>query len=423
MQVTGMCRRWMTVVVVALVVGSYASRAEAAIEIKSESGWSASLDGFLNLFLVDTWGPGAPTAPNTGDVWSAPTDNNVFRVRTGFLPSAFGFNAGAPEWEGLKFKLRVGIYVEIQNTNTRTAPTGTYINMPLIDWREFNITMDGKFGQLLVGRALNLYQADAVLADISLFGVGIPGQVGGNVLGGWPTLGHIGFGYLYPAFGAQVRYTTPDLSGFKLAIEIGDPSKIAGPTPAATATITSLPDLEMTLSYSNKFDSVSLRAWLGGIFNRAWFANRVAGLLAPTGAVNGRGGSAGLGVGVSVLDLIASGFWAEGMGTFQQFDGGDSLDRTGAPVSSKGFLLQASAKIDKTKFGANYGQVMADRTTDQNTVNAPVIERRQALTFGVYHDLNSWLKLVAEYSWYDLKWYGGASQSGNVATVGGFFFW
>lgn len=419
MQVTGRRRRWMTTITLALVAAAHASTARAAIAVQGDSGWSASFDGYLNLFLVDTWGQGEPTAPHGADIWSAPTDNNVFRVRTGFLPSAFGFNAAAPEWEGLKFKLRVGVYVQINSINTRTTPTGNYINSPLIDWREFNITMDGKFGQLLVGRALNLYQADAVLSDISLFGVGIPGQIGGNVLGGWPTLGHIGFGYLYPAFGAQVRYTTPELSGLKLAIEIGDPSKIAGPTAVSSATITSLPDLEATLSYSHKSDAFSLRGWLGGIFDRAWFA---PGSVA-TGAVNGRGGSLGLGFGVSALDVVASGFWADGIGTFQQFDGFDALDATGAPITSKGLLVQASVKIDKTKLGVNYGQVMADRTAAQEAGNDPVIQKRKSVTVGVYHDLNAWLKLVAEYSWYDLNWYGGASQSGNVATLGGFLFW
>lgn len=414
MQVTGRCRRWMTTITLAVALVAHASTARAAIGVQGEGGWSASFDGYLNLFLVDTWGQAQPTTPFGPDVWSAPTDNNVFRVRTGFLPSAFGFNAAAPEWEGLKFKVRVGAYVQINSINTRTTPTGTYINSPLIDWREFNIVVDGKFGQLLAGRALNLYQADAVLSDISLFGVGIPGQIGGNVLGGWPTLGHIGFGYLYPAFGAQVRYTTPELSGLKLAIEIGDPSKIAGPTAASTATITSLPDLEATLSYSHQSDGFSVKGWLGGIFNRAWFA--------PSGAVNGRGGSAGLGFGASVLDVVASGFWTEGIGTFQQFDGGDALDQTRSPVTSKGVLLQATIKIDKTKLGANYGRVMADRTAAQEAGNAPVIQNRQSITAGVYHDLNASLKLVAEYSWYDLSWYGGASQSGNVATVGGFFF-
>lgn len=421
MQVTHGCRRWMTVAALALVSAGYAARAEAAIELVQKDGWSANFDGFLNLFLVDTFGDAPPAG--VFDVWSAPTDRNQFRIRTGFLPSALGFNATAPEWEGMKVKLRVGIYVQVNSNATRTTPTATYINSPLVDWREFNITVSGKFGELLVGRALNLYQADAVLSDVSLFGVGVPGQLnvpGANV-NGWPTLGHIGFGYLYPAFGAQVRYTTPELGGFKLAVEIGDPSQIVGGYGTLAANVTTVPDLEATLSWATKSDGSSVKLWLGGLVNKATFANEnpAAG---PTGSVTGKGGAAGVKVGLSGLEVVASGFWAEGLGTYQQLDGIDSMDGTGALVTSKGYLLQAAYKAGETKLGANFGQVLADRTADQKASGAAVIEKRQSFTLGVYHDLNTWLKLVAEYSRYQLDWFGGASQAGNVVSLGGFFF-
>ncbi len=417
MQIAGRCRTGLFALAAALLF--LARPAGAAIEIKG-GGWSASIDGFLNLFMVDTFGQDAPATAHGPDVWSAPTGDNVFRLRTGFLPSGIGFNAAAPEWNGITAKLRVGVYVQLNSINTRTTPSGTYNNSPLIDWRELNVTFSGKFGELLVGRALNLYQADSVLSDISLFGVGIPGQIGGTVLGGWPTLGHIGFGYLYPAFGAQFRYTTPSMAGFKLAFEIGDPSVINGPTGGSSATITKLPDLETTLSYGLKHENMNLKVWVGGIFDRAWFA---PGTLQAGAAVNGRGGTAGVNFGIAGLDVVASGFWAEGVGTFQQFDGFDSLDATGAPITSKGYLAQASYKLGSTKLGLNFGQVYADRTDAQNTANAPVLHDRTSVTAGVYHDLTASVKLVAEYSWYELKWYGGASQSGNVVALGGFFFW
>jgi len=411
-------------VVTALVLGLAAGRAEAAIVIQSDNGWSASFDGFLNLFLVDTFGQ-APPAGQT-DIWSAPTADNTFRVRTGFLPSAFGFNASAPEWEGLTAKLRVGVYVQLNSDNTRTTPTAgpNYANAPLIDWREFNVTVGGKFGEILVGRALNLYQADAVLSDISLYGVGIPGQIGGGrVLGGWPTLGHIGFGYLYPAFGAQFRYTTPDMSGLKLAVAVGDPSRICGATGCATTT--AIPDLEATLTYSTKMDNVKVKAWLGGIFGRAWFVPGTTGSEGAnglTGAVNGYGGAAGVDVGVSGFDVVGSGFWAKGMGTYQQYDGADSFDAQGNPIISGGFLVQATYQADKTKIGINFGETFPQ---NGNTFN---LKTRTSVTVGVYHDLTSWLKLVAEYSWYGLTWNGVAggsnpSQNGNVLALGGFFFW
>jgi len=44
-------------------------------------------------------------------------------------------------------------------------------------------------------------------------------------------------------------------------------------------------------------------------------------------------------------------------------------------------------------------------------------------TVGVYHDMTSWLKLVAEYSYVKHEWHNGADQDANIFAIGGFFFW
>jgi len=42
-------------------------------------------------------------------------------------------------------------------------------------------------------------------------------------------------------------------------------------------------------------------------------------------------------------------------------------------------------------------------------------------TVGVYHDVNSWLKLVAEYSDYTSDFFG--IQDAQTFSVGGFLLW
>jgi len=42
---------------------------------------------------------------------------------------------------------------------------------------------------------------------------------------------------------------------------------------------------------------------------------------------------------------------------------------------------------------------------------------------GVYHDITSWLKVVAEYSNVQDEFHGGEEQESDVFSVGGFFFW
>ena len=73
------------------------------------------------------------------------------------------------------------------------------------------------------------------------------GVVPGPAFRGNTTLGHIGYGYLYANFGPQIRYTTPDLAGTKIAIAVGEPYKISSDTGK-----TNSPRVETEISYATK---------------------------------------------------------------------------------------------------------------------------------------------------------------------------
>ncbi len=44
-------------------------------------------------------------------------------------------------------------------------------------------------------------------------------------------------------------------------------------------------------------------------------------------------------------------------------------------------------------------------------------------TVGMYYDVNSWLKLVAEYNIQEDEWHDGTDREATVFALGGFFFW
>lgn len=391
-----------TLLGILLSLAAAATTARADVPIKLESGWTASIDGFVNAFVVDEFGDAAPAG--VGDAFGRATDQGNFRIRTGFLPSKLGFKFGAPEWEGLKVGARVALYPQINNGGTRTSIS------PNIDFREFYFTIDGKFGQVLMGRALNLYQQSNILSDMSLFGVGVPSEA----FKGGPTLGHVGFGYLYPAFDAQLRYTTPDLSGLKIAVALTDPSTIG-----ATANVTSSPTLEAEATWSMKSGDTSVRAWLGGLYQQA----KIVG--ATTTSVAGTGGHAGVGVGFGAFDVVASGFTGKGIGTETQLDSGNALDGANEERTSSGFLAQATfLAAGKTKLGASYGRTMQKQTT-ADKVTGGQLDNRQAITAGVYHDFTSWMKLVVEYTNAKITWFkptgstaSAPTQSSNIVGAG-----
>ena len=99
----------------------------------------------------------------------------------------------------------------------------------------------------------------------------------------------------------------------------------------------------------------------------------------------------------------------------------------------------------------SYGASEADETTDDRnrrsfsdvldtannincTSNTPTanavcrrdgsgIESLSSLTFGVYHDVTSWFKVIAEYTKVEDEWHDGRDREADVFAVGGFFLW
>ncbi len=417
MHVKGIGHRSIAIATVSLTFLLFAKAADASVGFKAENGWAFSTDGFINAFAVDQFGNSGPQPANTAaDALGPTTDHNTFRVRTGLLPGLIAFNVASPDIGGLKLAARVGFYPQIQTNGSRVlSPSG---NAPAfgsqIDLREAFFTVDGSFGQFLAGRALNLFQGKNILTDMTLFGVGVQGAAIGN---GGTTAGRIGYGYDYTSFGAQFRYTTPDLSGLKLALQIGDPNTIDGVLAGGpSATEVRMPELEAEISYAGKSGDVGIQAWVSGLVQKAWV---------PTGGdVTAAGGAGGVGLSLGGLDLLGSGFYGKGLGSIYMLQL-DALDSAGKERDSGGFLAQAAYTVGATKFGVSYGQNMKKETDADAAARATSaeIDTRRSITGGLYHNINSALKLVAEYTWTQTKWFGGADRSSSVVALGGFLSW
>jgi hypothetical protein len=383
-------------VLAALALFLVAATARAAITVGTPDGWLLTVGGFIDVFVVSESGDAAPHPDLYG---RASKDSNI-RIRTGLLPGLLGFSLAAPEVDGLKPAGRVALWPQVNGNNGAR----TTINGANIDLRELNFTVDGSFGQVLAGRALTLYQGKNILTDMSLYGVGVSGPFQNG-----PTLGHIGIGYLYPSFDAQVRYTTPDLSGVKIAVAIVDPAAAGGELTQGS------PTFETELSYDGKSGSTTYQAWLSGVYQSSKSATGVS--------YTSAGGAGGVGAGFSGLDLLASGFVGSAIGTDGVINSGNALDATGKERTSSGVLAQATYAIGKTKLGINFSRLGLTKTAaDKATPNGALLDSRQAFTGGVWHDIVPSVKLVAEYTRADLKFADATKQGSNTISVGGFFF-
>lgn len=363
-----------------------AGAANATIVVGGENGYEFSVDGNINQFFVYT-------DDNNGD--------SISEVRDGLLPAFLGFNISAPEVNGLKIGARVSIS---PSTNAGSYPAGGAGGA--MEQREAFATIDGSFGQVLAGKALGLYGSHNILTEQTLYGVGW--GTGGN---GQTTLGGIGFGYDYADWRSQIRYTTPDMNGFKAAFAVVDSQGVALVTPAGpTGPISTLSghqdseDLryEADLSYAGAFDGGSYMAWASG----AWQDRSDYGPSADDAQYWTVGGT-----------LKVGGF--EAMAQYsdaEDFTGSVNVDTdANGNAEWSQYIVQAGYRFAGTTLvSANYSEL----ESDNNSTSDDTADR---VTVGIYHDVNANLKLVAEYTKVEHDDSDRLDQ--DIFALGGFVTW
>jgi hypothetical protein len=458
----------------ALLLAAGATPADAKVLIMGDGGWEFSLDGSVNGFAVwegndqikggtvalgHSFGVGTSTPTAAGQ---AP--DNSFRVRTGLLPAVWGMNVKAPTTGGLDMAARLGIYPNISSNSKNLEH-----NSADLDLREIFFTVDGSWGQVLVGKTLSTFLGKNILTDMTLFGVGGVGlttQLGGT------TLGRIGYGYPYPQFNARIQYSTPDMSGFKGTVGIYDPSRISGcgqngggaDGGCMRANETTSPKFEGEVSWAGGLFGTTDLVWVNGMYQSAKYTpnslfsvnggNPGAALTADATA-NGisfkhsgdtitswgiAGGiQAGIPVGPGTLGIMVSGYDGQALGlTFQQdFPGAssaaDAVDAVGNPRDHWGFIGQATYGFGQgTQVGVSYGESRAGETpfdslVKNGGVGTPAqnaeIAKQSLIDVMLSHDVNPNLKLVAEYGRQQNEWQDNATQDSDIFSLGAFFFW
>ena len=126
-----------------------AAPADAKVTLMADepSGWEFSVDGNVNAFYIYSSGTEDANL-GTAHAVSRMNNNDRSRVRTGLLPSKFGFGVQGPASNGVQLRGYFGLYPQIQNANTKTARGAQ------IDMREIYAAASGDFGEVLFGRTL-----------------------------------------------------------------------------------------------------------------------------------------------------------------------------------------------------------------------------------------------------------------------------
>jgi Gram-negative porin len=436
------------------VVGlGLSAAANAVVVVGGDNGWEVSFDGNINAFYVQSdndagWNAlGFGNATDTGGTATAAED--ISRVTSGFLPAFFSFNVKSPTVNGMTGSARFSFAPTINNSTTKNQLyAGGALNNPAagnngiqgasIDTREVLVNLDGAFGTVSYGRTLSIYGRQAILKDMTLFGVGVANQDGAAV-----TAGRIGRGYTYPNFNARFSYKTPNLGGLQGEVGLYDPSveQTAG---GGLLDQTDTPRFEGEVSYTAALSGGSIQGWVDGLWQD--IESTVTGA-ADDVTVHGWGaGLEGKFMGFALTGYYYDG---KGLGRSLQFVGGTRCNTGIAGLAAgiecqeadnDGYYVQGTYTFNgKTKVGASYGESNQDAFGAGSMTVAGISTATDGLgltgdvelnmwTVGVYHDVSSWLKVIAEYSNAENEFGSagalpGSNTESNTFSVGSFFFW
>src|SRR5882672_4051181 len=246
---------------VALALGS-ASAAHAEIGFKA-GAWDLSFSGNVNGFATWNSCDTKAVAVNGGLACNRPASGDTSKeqaIESGLLPSALVFGAKSRQLD-LDIGVTIGFYPGISSADT--GKTG--IGRSKIDARQNFLTFgDKSWGTIKVGRDIGLFGSDAILADMTLLGVGSGAGAKG---GGNTTLGRIGVGYIYTDWIPQISYSSPNYGGFQYAAGVFqgmDVFRFSGNANSATLTQHETPGLQAKASYQCG-GSISGNASVGGL--------------------------------------------------------------------------------------------------------------------------------------------------------------
>jgi len=406
----------------ALVLAA-ASASAQGITMGAMNGWMFSFSGNVNAFLTYTdpkCSNGATNCGFDGSVIPTGAQEKVVRIQTGLAPAFAIFEAKGKEG-GIDLGVHFGFAPEIQSPYRVHDNCGGGFGLQCgtqIDMREVYLTAGGSWGQILAGRALGVYQKENLLTDMTVFGVGLGG---GGAAGVGTTLGHIGTGYTYPNFNAQMTYSTAGNKPGQFSIGLFDPSIINPQDGQCCFNVTQSPRLEAEYTYTKHTgaagSSDKIMFYASGLLANVKNSNTGVGIkssVTPWGLAggvewNGAGG----------LQLDGSGFYQAGVGSTLMFTDGLAIDATGELRTSYGYLLQAQYQMKDSKwlFGASYGLNHLSQTSDDKPANSNIdfiMKDNSSIVGAATYKYTKSLRAVLEYT------YGSsAAYNNNKSTSSG----
>jgi predicted porin len=414
---------------IAAALAAVCAPAAHAIDVTA-GDWKLSFDGNVNADYIYSNCESLDKAKVIGGgltcVASGDGQRSSSSVSNGLLPAALSISAATTQ-SGYDIGVTFGLYPGIStndggspNLGNTSSTRNTALGTAGLDVRQVFLTFGNKdMGTVMAGRNIGLFQADAILNDMTLLGVGANGS---NAAPTNTSLGSIGYGYIYTDWLAQINYTTPDLNGTKITIGIFDP--VESLTDGTGATPKSAPGFHGKIAYKMGTDLYLSASFL---YEKQEFQRSdVLGNLLSGQKVSYDG--AGFDVGgkydIAGFEVAAWLYYAKGLGTTGLFVNSADTDPTSAGYGSNrksyGALAQVTYKLPETnlKLGVNYGTSRLSRA--DNEVNPTLVKSNDKVSLGLYDQLTPNLLLLAEGTPMWSKNQVGDENKAWVANIGAF---
>ncbi len=437
------------------------------------------IKGDISFFGVEQWPDKNPPLSTHGNVIPingglATTGNNPSNsVRGGLLPSSIQV-AISTNQNAFDIGAYFGVYVGGNNIDwgfSGANSTGSPFALGTagVDFRQvFGTIGTPWFGTVKIGRDIGIFASDAILNDLTLFGVGTPA---GNLHPTNTTLGRIGIGYIYTDFIPQITYKSPTWGGFTFWLSAmtpldefnfsGDPlsgNMTGHDLPMGQAKIqyvgTWSPDVKLTLSSSGVVQHQQAECLAATPALGFPFSSQCVTALAGTGLNTIVPGShtdvtAWAVDGFAMLDLwgfnfVAYGYTGKGVGTTGLFF--DGVDIFGNARDSSGGYFQAAYTFkggwllpNPLTVGGSWGvshlettgasnsfeiaNCNASVTALLNTAQSCLVKDNQSWIGFARYNLTDWVKLQAEYIHTTAENQIGIRNKDDAFAVGTTFFW
>lgn len=347
-----------------------ATPAWAQVRLATPDGWTFTFAGNVGAFYVFEHESSSGMVTTPGALVGAGRQGSA--VRSGYLPAFAVLDAKGTEGV-TELTAHFGLAPVVQTAGGHDDESDLGAR---IDLRQAYVSVAGSWGRILAGREVGVFGRQSMLGDMSLFGTGATGGITGNP--GGTTLGHSGYGYIYPGFNAQFAYSTPSQHPVQVTIALFDPSS------------------------NNNFDELIAPRLEGEVqWTRSGTTLWLSGLVQPErdtrldAAATAWGASAGGKVRFGGLALAADGYAGRGIGSTTLFREGRTADTLSTSLrQSLGVYSQITLQphLGPLTLGAALGASRLTAAADEpyfRTTN-------RAATLGAYYQATRSLKVVGE---------------------------